>query len=169
MNLQLRPRLGKAASAVCAGLCQLGSTCVKLHSCVSVSFCSCRATLRGVEVAVKFVAVGSSGDAQEEQLKREVQLHRKAKHPSIVDMVGLSKDPASGSLVLVLELMPGGDLLALLKVGRCSRDPLLSQHLRFLRNRTQVRSWIGQLASDSREAFVVQCRFCTQQRFYTAI
>jgi hypothetical protein len=45
----------------------------------------------------------------------QVSLHRKAKHASIVEMVGLSRDPSGGGLVLVLELMEGGDVLSHLK------------------------------------------------------
>ncbi len=84
-------------------------------------------TLKGSPVAVKFI----NASMREEQLKREasqcfgagcrahcnnkVGLHRKAKHASIVEMIGLTRDPAGGGLVLVLELMEGGDVLSHLK------------------------------------------------------
>lgn len=56
----------------------------------------------------------TEGSAEAQQLKREVKLHSQSKHPSIVEMIGLGKDP-NDALVLVFEFMGGGDLETLLK------------------------------------------------------
>ena len=72
----------------------------------------CRGTFKGKDVAIKLVNVG----VQEQQLKREIQLHRAAKHDYIVEMIGLSKETGpKGCLILVLEFMGGGQLLEHLK------------------------------------------------------
>jgi hypothetical protein len=75
-----------------------------------------RGTWRGREVACKVMS-SVKEEKEQEQLRREIQLHSKSKHENIVEMFGLTKDPEK-NLVLVLELVDGGDLLTLLKASQ---------------------------------------------------
>ncbi len=67
----------------------------------------------GRKVACKVMSLVKE-EKEQEQLRREIQLQFAAKHPSIVEMFGLSMDPDK-NLVIVMELVEGGDLLSLLK------------------------------------------------------
>lgn len=60
-------------------------------------------------------------EKEQEQLRREIQLHHTAKHPNIVEMLGITKDPER-NLVLVMELVEGGDLLTMLKNSKVTLD-----------------------------------------------
>lgn len=70
-------------------------------------------TYGGRKVACKVMSM-LKDEKEQEQLRREIQLQFSAKHPNIVEMIGLSKD-AEKNLVIVMELVEGGDLLTLLK------------------------------------------------------
>lgn len=73
-------------------------------------------------VACKVMSLDMKDEKEQEQLRREIQLQFTAKHPHIVEMIGISKDP-DRNLVIVLELVEGpGDLLALLKNAAVTID-----------------------------------------------
>lgn len=72
-----------------------------------------QATYGGRQVACKVMSM-LKDEKEQEQLRREIQLQFANKHPNIVEMIGLSMD-AEKNLVIVLELVEGGDLLSLLK------------------------------------------------------
>ena len=72
-----------------------------------------RGTYLDRNVACKVVSMANADEKEQENLKREIQLHLSAKHSCIVEMLGLTRD-LDRNLVLVLEYIEGGDLLSLL-------------------------------------------------------
>ena len=80
-------------------------------------------------VAIKIIALRSVRRTRlgEEALKEEIKIHRKLKHPHVVELLGEFRRPEKDKWYIVLELVPGTSLQDLSDEGReDSREPSLN-------------------------------------------
>lgn len=58
-----------------------------------------------------------------EDLKREIMIMKKMKHPNIVTLTEVIDDPSGSKLLLVMEYMEGGPVMTRESLERCERLP----------------------------------------------
>jgi len=85
----------------------------------------------GEERVCKAVSTAGMPASTIELLKKEIQLLCALDHPNIVKLYEYAEDPKRNELVLVLEYLPGGDCLSLLRDARCQlAEPMVGRIVR---------------------------------------